>query len=99
MRHYETFNYREAIGATGFIPSTNKRGPANASITMPLKHVREDGARSHFMTLEFAVADAPGPDEIVIALGGSTTGRPHHRIGDRYQDLKELGHDIDKAAG
>ena len=26
-----------------------------------------------------------------VALGGATGGRPHHRIGDRYQDLKELG--------
>lgn len=24
--------------------------------------------------------------------------RPHHRIGDRYQDLKDLGHDLDNPA-
>ena len=29
--------------------------------------------------------------EIVVALGASVGGRPHHRIGDRYQDLKEFG--------
>ena len=39
-----------------------------------------------------------GDDEIVVALGAATTGRPHHRIGDRYQDLKELGHDLDNPA-
>jgi hypothetical protein len=44
------------------------------------------------------VADAPAPDEIVIALGASIGGRPHHRIGDRYQDLKDLGHDVDNPA-
>jgi hypothetical protein len=27
----------------------------------------------------------------VVALGASIGGRPHHRIGDRYQDLKDLG--------
>ena len=31
------------------------------------------------------------PGEFVVALGASIGGRPHHRIGDRYQDLKELG--------
>ncbi len=43
-------------------------------------------------------ADAPRNDEIVVALGGATGGRPHHRIGDRYQDLGELGHDVDNPA-
>jgi len=41
--------------------------------------------------LQFSINDAPAPDEIVVALGGSIGGRPHHRIGDRYQDLKDLG--------
>ena len=36
--------------------------------------------------------------EIVVALGASVGGRPHHRIGDRYQDLKDLGHDVDNPA-
>ena len=38
-------------------------------------------------------------DEIVVALGVSIGGHPHHRIGDRYQDLKEMGHDVDNPAG
>ncbi|MBA4350993.1 MAG: peptide synthetase, partial [Rhodobacter sp.] len=37
-------------------------------------------------------------DEIVVALGASIGGRPHHRIGDRYQDLKDLGHDASNPA-
>ena len=37
-------------------------------------------------------------DEIVVALGASIGGRPHHRIGDRYQDLKDLGHDVSNPA-
>ena len=47
----------------------------------------------------FAISDAPRADEIVVVLGGATGGRPHHRIGDRYQDLKDLGHDLDNPAG
>jgi hypothetical protein len=57
------------------------------------------GRRSHYLTLQFSIGDAPGPDEIVVALGGATTGRPHHRIGDRYQDLAEMGNDVDNPAG
>ena len=29
--------------------------------------------------------------ESMERAGASIGGRPHHRIGDRYQDLKELG--------
>ena len=38
-------------------------------------------------------SDAPAPDEIVVAIAAATGGRPHHRIGDRYQDMKEMGVD------
>jgi hypothetical protein len=58
---------------------------------IPLMHKLDEGMRSHYLTIQFAISDAPAPDEIVVALGASIGGRPHHRIGDRYQDLKELG--------
>ena len=32
-------------------------------------------------------------DEIVIAIGGASSGRAHARTGDRYQDMKEMGLD------
>ncbi|MCK3808811.1 amino acid synthesis family protein, partial [Sinorhizobium meliloti] len=54
---------------------------------------------SHYLTIQTAVPDAPAADEIVVALGASTGGRPHHRIGDRYEDLKELGQDVTNPAG
>ena len=50
------------------------------------------------LTIQLAIPDAPADDEIIIALGASIGGRPHHRIGDRYQDLKDLGHDLDNPA-
>jgi hypothetical protein len=50
--------------------------------------------RSHYLTIQFSINDAPAPDEIVVALGASIGGRPHHRIGDRYQDLKDLGSNV-----
>ena len=82
---------RQAVGAKSYLSFTNTRGPANAPIAIPLMHKHDAGMRSHYLTILFAIPDAPGPDEIVVALGASIGGRPHHRIGDRYQDLKELG--------
>ena len=38
-------------------------------------------------------------DEVVVVLGAALSGRPHHRIGDRYQDLREMAHDVDNPAG
>ena len=32
-------------------------------------------------------------DEIIIAIGGASSGRAHARTGDRYQDMKEMGLD------
>ncbi len=84
---------RDAVQSTEFIPFANKRGGPGNSITLPLKHIREAGARSHFLTLEYAIADAPAADEIVIAIGVTTGGRPHARIGDRFTDMEELNHD------
>jgi hypothetical protein len=91
-------HYREAVGAKSYLSFTNTRGPANAPLHIPLMDKNDGGRRSHYLTIQTSVADAPGPDEIVIALGASIGGRPHHRIGDRYKDLKELGHDVDNPA-
>ncbi len=90
--------YREAVGAKSYLAFTNTRGPANASMQIPLMDKNDGGRRSHYLTIQVQVADAPAPDEIMIALGASIGGRPHHRIGDRYHDLKELGHDVDNPA-
>lgn len=90
--------YREAVGAKSYLAFTNTRGPANAPITVPLMNKNDAGRRSHYLTIQFSISDAPRDDEIVVVLGGATSGRPHHRIGDRYQDLKDLGHDLDNPA-
>lgn len=86
-------HYRTAVGAKSYLSFCNTRGGANAPIMIPLMDKNDGGRRSHYLTIHFAIPDAPAADEIVVALGASIGGRPHHRIGDRYQDLKELGHD------
>ncbi|MCB1883824.1 MAG: amino acid synthesis family protein [Geminicoccaceae bacterium] len=84
-------HYRKAVGAKSYLSFTNTRGGPGCPIVIPLMHKGDEGMRSHYLTIQFTIGDAPAADEIVVALGASIGGRPHHRIGDRYQDLKELG--------
>ena len=91
-------HYREAVGAKSYLSFTNTRGPANAPISVPLMDKNDAGKRSHYLTIQFSISDAPAPDELVIVLGGASGGRPHHRIGDRYKDLEELGYDLENPA-
>lgn len=84
-------HFRRAVGARSYLSFTNFRGGPGSPIVIPLMDKLDEGRRSHYLTVHFAMPDAPAPDEIVVALGASIGGRPHHRIGDRYQDLAELG--------
>jgi len=82
--------FRDAAGGKSYLSFTNTRGGLNAAILMPLVHKNDSGTRSHFWTVQFSINDAPGPDEIVVAIGAATGARPNARIGDRYEDMKEL---------
>lgn len=84
-------HFRRAVGARSYLSFTNVRGGPGCAISIPMMHKGDEGMRSHYLTLQFTINDAPAPDEIVVALAASIGGRPHHRIGDRYQDLKDLG--------
>ena len=83
--------FREAVGGTAYLSFTNTRGGPGATLSIPMMHKVDPGWRSHYLTLEITVADAPAPDEIVVAIGASVGGRPHHRIGNRYSDMEEMG--------
>jgi hypothetical protein len=91
-------HYRTAVGAKSYLAFCNTRGPANAPVMIPLMDKNDEGRRSHYLTIQTAIADAPAADEILVALGASVGGRPHRRIGDRYQDLEDLGHDVSNPA-
>lgn len=71
-------HFREAVGAKSYLAFTNTRGPANASLQIPLMDKNDGGRRSHYLTIQLSVADAPGPDEIVVALGASIGGGARH---------------------
>ncbi len=91
--------YRHAVGAKSYLGFTNIRGPANTQVQVPLMDKHDTGRRSHYLTVQFSICDAPAADELVVALGASTGGRPHHRIGDRYSDLAAMGRDVENPAG
>ena len=91
--------YRNAVSASSYLAFANTRCAANSSIMIPLMHKDDGGQRSHYQTIHFSVADAPAEDEVIVALGASVGGHPHHRIGNRYVDLEEMGHDVDNPAG
>ena len=91
--------YRDAVQAKTYLAFSNTRGAAGTSLVIPLMDKHDAGRRSHYQTIHLSIPDAPADDEIIMALGASIGGHPHHRIGDRYQDLQEMGHDVDNPAG
>jgi hypothetical protein len=73
-------HFRKAANATTLLPAVEKRGPAGIVFDIPLKHITDATIRSHHQTIEVRIADAPHPDEIVIALAAASQGRPQQRL-------------------
>ncbi|RYG92233.1 amino acid synthesis family protein [Loktanella sp. IMCC34160] len=91
--------YREAVKAKSYLAFSNTRGGPGTALIIPLMDKDDGGRRSHYQTIHTTVPDAPAEDEIILALGASVGGHPNHRIGNRYEDLREMGHDVDNPAG
>ena len=51
------------------------------AIDVPLGYKDDAWVRSHFDAMEIRVPDAPGADEIVVAVVVTDSGRPAARIG------------------
>lgn len=83
--------FRNAAEGTSILSFTNKRGGPGAAVTIPMVHKTDESQRSHYITFETAIPDAPCSDEIVVAIGASTGGRPHPRTGNRHLDMQEMG--------
>ena len=73
-------HYRDAVNAKSFLSFTKKRGPAGTSIQVPMMNKDDAGFRSHYITLEMHIEDAPAADESIVLLGGSdrSKGPPTH---------------------
>jgi hypothetical protein len=78
---------REAVaGGKAIIPSAKKMGVPGTEIDVPLHYKDAAFVRSHFDAMSVRVPDAPRPDEIVVAIVVTDSGRPHPRIGGLKKD-------------
>jgi hypothetical protein len=72
---------REGVGGgEAWISSATKVGSAGESIDLPLAYKDALYVRSHYDAITLRIADAPRPDELVIAAAFATGGRPHARV-------------------
>lgn len=74
-------------GAIAWMPSTGKRGGPGTSLDIPLAHKNALYVRSHYDTITATFADAPAPDEVLIAVAVATRGRLHARLGGLSADF------------
>lgn len=63
------------------VPSAKKRGGPGVTLDVPLGHKDAAYVRSHFDAMEVRVGDAPGADEILVAIAVADSGRPLPRVG------------------
>ena len=76
--------FRNAVaGGKAIIPSSVKRGGPGTRIDVPLHHKDDEWQFSYLDAMEVTVTDAPGPDEIVVALVVTSAGRPLARVGEK----------------
>ena len=68
-------------GGKAVIPSNVKVGVAGTQIDIPLGHKDDVWSFDHFDTITVFVADAPRPDEILVAMAIADGGRIHPRCG------------------
>lgn len=68
-------------GGMAIIPSAKKRGGPGCTLDVPLHYKDAAFVRTHFDAVELRIADAPGDDELVIAVAVTDGGRPLPRVG------------------
>lgn len=75
------------------IPSAKKVAAAGTPIDVPLHYKDEMKVRSHYDAMEVKVVDSPRPDEVLIAVAFTDSGRPLARVGGLTLEevLKSLG--------
>jgi hypothetical protein len=72
---------RARTGGVSILPSVKKRAAMGATLDIPVHHIKAMLIRSHFDAVTISVPDAPGADELLLALAVTNAGRPHARIG------------------
>lgn len=68
-------------GGKAWIPSSSCVGGPGTPLTVPLAHKDALYVRDHYDAVTLYPADAPFPDEVVIAVAVANRGRLHARLG------------------
>ena len=68
------------------VPSSKKRGGLGQDLDVPLGHKDAAYVRSHFDGVEIRINDAPRPNEILVAIAVTDSGRPLPRVGGLKSD-------------
>ena len=78
---------RRVLGkGVALIPSSKKRGGPGVALDIPLGHKDAAYVRSHFDGMEVRINDAPRPNEIMVAIAVTDSGRPLARVGGLTKD-------------
>lgn len=72
---------KHAGGGAAWIPSMTKRAGPGAPIDVPLACKDALYVRSHYDGITVSIADAPGPDEVVVIAAYANRGRLNARLG------------------
>jgi len=81
---------RDAVGGASTLVFANTRGGPGSLIVVPLVSKAEMLRRTHYHTATATIPDAPRANEVVVALGGASRGRPFPRIGNRDMDNADI---------
>ena len=71
----------EVEKGAALVPSSKKRGGLGQDLDIPLGHKDAAYVRSHFDGVEIRFNDAPRPNEILVAIAVTDSGRPLPRVG------------------
>jgi hypothetical protein len=83
---------REAVGGgKAWISSATVVGAAGTPLTLPLAHKDALFVRDHYDAVTLYPGEAPGPDEIVVAVAVANRGRPNARLGGLRADEISAG--------
>src|ERR1700737_4797685 len=78
---------RKTLGkGAALIPSSKKRGGPGVALDIPLGHKDAAFVRSHFDGMEIRINDPPRPNEILVAIAETDSGRPLARVGGLTKD-------------
>jgi hypothetical protein len=84
---------RATIGGGKAVISSNvKVAAAGTSLDAPLGHKDDSWSFPHFDTITVSVADAPRPDEILVAIAIADGGRLRNRCG--TEPIRRLQRDL-----